>query len=75
MIATAIIRYSMNEIMYIGIGLITFGFLLFIFAEMRVRAIDRKIALSNGTWCSLCGCMPKPDEWSVQVQGVCIDCG
>ena len=25
--------------------------------------------------CTICGCMPKPDEWSGQVQGVCIDCG
>ena len=27
------------------------------------------------TECTLCGCMPKPDEWSAQVQGVCFDCG
>ena len=25
--------------------------------------------------CKLCGCIPKPDEWSGQVEGVCIDCG
>ena len=25
--------------------------------------------------CTLCGCIPKPDEWSGQVEGVCIDCG
>jgi len=25
--------------------------------------------------CTFCNCMPKPDEWSAQVQGVCIDCG
>jgi len=25
--------------------------------------------------CTLCGCIPKPDEWSAQVNGVCIDCG
>ena len=35
----------MNEIMYIGIGLITFGFLLFIFAEMRIRECDRQLAI------------------------------
>ena len=27
------------------------------------------------TECTLCHCMPKPDEWSVQIMGVCIDCG
>ena len=27
------------------------------------------------TSCTICGCMPKPDEWSAQVQGVCFDCG
>ena len=25
--------------------------------------------------CLICNCTPKPDEWSGQVQGVCIDCG
>jgi len=27
------------------------------------------------TNCTICGCTPKPDEWSGQVQGVCFDCG
>tara|TARA_Y100000590_G_scaffold32517_1_gene35783 strand:+ start:251 stop:532 length:282 start_codon:yes stop_codon:yes gene_type:complete len=27
------------------------------------------------TECTICGCMPKPDEWSGQVIGVCLDCG
>ena len=27
------------------------------------------------TECTICGCMPKPDEWSGQVIGVCFDCG
>ena len=27
------------------------------------------------TECTICGCMPKPDEWSGQIQGVCFDCG
>jgi hypothetical protein len=26
------------------------------------------------TECTICGCSPKPDEWSGQVIGVCIDC-
>jgi len=29
----------------------------------------------KNTECLICHCNPKPDEWSVQVQGVCIDCG
>ena len=29
----------------------------------------------NYTECTICGCMPKPDEWSGQIQGVCFDCG
>ena len=33
-----------NLIMYIGVGLITVGFLLFIWCEMQEREIDRKIA-------------------------------
>ena len=27
------------------------------------------------TECTICGCTPKPDEWSAQVIGVCFDCG
>jgi len=32
---------------------------------------------NNKHWvqCILCHCIPKPDEWSTQVNGVCIDCG
>jgi uncharacterized membrane protein YgaE (UPF0421/DUF939 family) len=33
-----------NLIMYIGVGLIVGGFGLFIFSEMKIREIDRKIA-------------------------------
>ena len=35
---------SYNLVMYIGVGLIVFGFLGFIFCEMKEREIDRKIA-------------------------------
>ena len=27
------------------------------------------------TECLICHCNPKPDEWSGQIEGVCIDCG
>ena len=27
------------------------------------------------THCAVCGCMPKPDEWSVRVENCCFDCG
>ena len=33
-----------NLVMYIGVGLIVFGFLGFLFCEMKEREIDRKIA-------------------------------
>ena len=33
-----------NLIMYIGVGLIVGGFGLFIFSEMKIREIDRKLA-------------------------------
>tara|TARA_E500000318_G_scaffold46082_1_gene43491 strand:+ start:1305 stop:1475 length:171 start_codon:yes stop_codon:yes gene_type:complete len=33
-----------NLIMYIGVGLMVGGFALFIFSEMKIREIDRKLA-------------------------------
>jgi len=33
-----------NTILYIGIGLMVSGFGLFLFSEMKIREIDRKIA-------------------------------
>ena len=33
-----------NTILYIGTGLITSGFGLFLYSEMKLREIDRKIA-------------------------------
>ena len=33
-----------NIVLYIGVGLIVFGFLGFLFCEMKEREIDRKIA-------------------------------
>jgi len=31
--------------------------------------------IMNYIECTICGCTPKPDEWSAQVMGACIDCG
>ena len=28
----------------------------------------------TATHCALCGCTPKPDEWSSQVWNCCFDC-
>jgi hypothetical protein len=33
-----------NTILYIGIGLMISGFGLFLYSEMKIREIDRKIA-------------------------------
>ena len=32
---------------------------------------NKKLGIS----CLMCNCIPKPDEWSGQVEGVCFDCG
>jgi len=40
-------------------------------------AVDqfRKVLKKNRpTECAVCGCMPKPDEWSSQVENCCFDC-
>jgi|2_EtaG_2_1085320.scaffolds.fasta_scaffold169685_1 hypothetical protein len=36
----------------------------------QIRKIKEKLQA-----CIHCGCIPKPDEWSRQVEGVCFDCG
>ena len=28
----------------------------------------------HSPFCALCGCIPKPDEWSAQVENCCFDC-
>ena len=40
-------------------------------------AVDqsRKVLKKNHPpFCALCGCIPKPDEWSAQVENCCFDC-
>ena len=55
-----------NLIMYIGVGLIVGGFGLFLFSEMKIREIDRKMAenqrfidaiLRAKKWATLIGVM------------------
>jgi len=36
-----------NLILYIGVGLIVGGFLLFLYSEMKIRQLDRKQWLSD----------------------------
>ena len=36
-----------NTILYIGIGLMVSGFGLFLYSEMKLREIDRKIAVND----------------------------
>ena len=43
------------------------------------RAIKAAVDQANkvkgpATQCALCGCMPKPDEWSSRVENCCFDC-
>ena len=42
------------------------------------RAIQAAVDQANKAppiECVVCGCMPKPDEWSSRVENCCIDCG
>ena len=34
-----------------------------------------KVKKNFRTHCAVCGCTPKPDEWSPRVENCCIDCG
>ena len=43
------------------------------------RAIKAAVDQANKvkkrpTHCVICGCTPKPDEWSAQVENCCFDC-
>ena len=40
------------------------------------RAIKAAVDQANKvrTHCVICGCTPKPDEWSLQVKNCCFDC-
>ena len=43
------------------------------------RAIKAAVDQANkvkklATHCAVCGCTPKPDEWSPQVENACFDC-
>jgi hypothetical protein len=41
----------------------------------EVLGMEEKIRMENRpTECVLCGCAPKPDEWSSQVENACLDC-
>ena len=42
------------------------------------RAIQAAVDQANKVKpieCAVCGCIPKPDEWSSRVENCCIDCG
>ena len=41
------------------------------------QAIQAAVDQANKvkTHCAVCGCTPKPDEWSTQIENCCIDCG
>ena len=38
-------------------------------------AVDQANKVKNRpTHCAVCGCTPKPDQWSLQVENCCFDC-
>ena len=51
-----------NLIMYIGVGLMVGGFGLFIFSEMKIREIDRKLAENQ----RFIDAMLRVKKWEVQ---------
>jgi hypothetical protein len=40
------------------------------------QAIQAAVDQANRTriHCAICGCIPKPDEWSAQNKNYCFDC-
>ena len=47
-------------------------------ASMASRSL--RLQVHNGqdrklTYCIVCGCHPKPDEWAGETSRLCIDCG
>ena len=44
-------------------------------SKQEVLEMEKKILMENKpSECALCGCTPKPDEWSAQVENCCFDC-
>ena len=37
-------------------------------------AVDQAKKVLKKHECVICGCTPKPDEWSAQVENCCFDC-
>ena len=38
-------------------------------------AVDQSNKVKNRpTHCAVCGCTPKPDEWSAQIDNCCFNC-
>ena len=49
---------------------------LFTNQEETDRAIQAAVDQANkvNAYCVICGCIPKPDQWSKQVENCCFDC-
>jgi len=43
-------------------------------AEDQAEKVKGNKKNMNYTECAVCGCHPKPDEWSSRVENCCIDC-
>ena len=48
---------------------------LYMHKQMLIN-LSMKLIIKNNrpSECVLCGCTPKPDEWSAQVENYCFDC-
>ena len=42
--------------------------------KAAVDQANKVLRLNIKTHCAICGCTPKPDEWSAQVDNACFDC-
>tara|TARA_R100001244_G_scaffold92335_1_gene69752 strand:+ start:175 stop:366 length:192 start_codon:yes stop_codon:yes gene_type:complete len=42
--------------------------------KYKGNRFEKMMKNQTRTHCAVCGCTPKPDEWSMQVENCCFDC-
>ena len=42
--------------------------------KAAVDQANKVLRLNTKTHCVICGCTPKPDEWSIMAENCCFDC-